>query len=398
MFVNIPAGTTIAAIGVGWDHSLAVTSDGDGLGWGTDDFGQLGDGPGNPVVQTAIRSIVLPAGVKLKSVDGGIDHSAALTTDGRVLTFGYGGSGQLGNGTTPGVTDTPVFATLPPHTSVTALDVGEYHDLTVADVNLDPTVSITTPVDGGTYEAGSTVLADYACADAEGIASCVGDVADGAAINTATLGTHAFTVTATDTAGVETAQTVHYDVVDTTDPAVTITTPVDGATYALGQTVAADYACTDLFLASCVGPVADGAAIDTASVGAKTFTVTGTDTSGNTASKTVSYRVRAGTRLIAEPAILRLGPGLKLTLTFSAKLVRSHDGAPLAGRTVAFGSTALGCSAVTNANGVATCGGLISSVLSVLSLGYNAGYAGDVDHFPASARGPVVQVGALGIL
>ena len=45
--------------------------------------------------------------------------------------------------------------------------------------------------------------ADFSCADTggSGLASCVGTVADGQAINTATLGQKTFTVTATDAAG-----------------------------------------------------------------------------------------------------------------------------------------------------------------------------------------------------
>ena len=478
VFASIPSGVQIASIGVGWDQSLAVTTNGDGLAWGTDDLGQLGNGPPTPVVDTNIETITLPPGVKLKSVDGGIDHSVALTTDGRVLAFGYGGSGQMGNGTNFGVNDTPVFVTLAPHTTVSAVAAGEYHNLAVADLNTEPTVTIATPLAGGTYEGGSTVFADYACSDTEGLASCVGTVADGASIATATLGAHSFSVTATDTSGLQTTKTVsytvsdttnpsvtitspvdgavveygsapvaadyscsdlylatcvgtvadgqaidasslgsksfavtgtdssgnqttktvHYTVVDTTLPAVTITTPVDGATYSLGQVVNANYGCTDLLLASCTGTVPDGQPIDTASVGTKAFTVTGVDTSGNARTRTVHYIVRAGTRLVATPSVLQLGPGLKLTLTFSARLTRTYDGAPVAGRTITFGSTVFGCSAVTNANGVATCGGLISSVGSLLTLGYEASFGGDADNFGSSARAGIIQVGGLRIL
>jgi hypothetical protein len=79
-----------------------------------------------------------------------------------------------------------------------------------------------------------------------------------------------------------------------------VTAPADGATYTLGQTVPADYVCSDAgsgIAASggCSGPVADGASIDTASLGAKTFTVTATDQAGNTAQTPVGYTVVKGT-------------------------------------------------------------------------------------------------------
>jgi len=82
---------------------------------------------------------------------------------------------------------------------------------------------------------------------------------------------------------------------DTTAPAITLTTPAEGAVYLLGQTVHADYACQDedggSGLASCVGTVSNGSPIDTGSIGAKTFTVNAADNAGNTASVTHTYRV-----------------------------------------------------------------------------------------------------------
>ena len=44
-------------------------------------------------------------------------------------------------------------------------------------------------------------------------------------------------------------------------------------------------------IATCSGAVANGQAIDTAAIGAKSFTVTATDAVGNSATKTVSYQV-----------------------------------------------------------------------------------------------------------
>jgi hypothetical protein len=65
--------------------------------------------------------------------------------------------------------------------------------------------------------------------------------------------------------------------------------------YLLNEVVLADYACQDEAggsgLASCVGAVADGTQIDTATVGAKTFTVNAEDNAGNTATLTHNYSV-----------------------------------------------------------------------------------------------------------
>jgi alpha-tubulin suppressor-like RCC1 family protein len=82
--------------------------------------------------------------------------------------------------------------------------------------------------------------------------------------------------------------------VDKLAPAITIVAPT-ATIYAQGQAVAASYSCSDggSGLATCSGPVASGANIDTATPGAKTFSVTATDAVGNTSSGSVDYSVAA---------------------------------------------------------------------------------------------------------
>jgi hypothetical protein len=80
-------------------------------------------------------------------------------------------------------------------------------------------------------------------------------------------------------------------------PAASITIPVDGATFMLGQSIAASYGCVDGAggpgIATCAGAVADGAAIDTATVGVHTFMVTATSKDGQTGSAVSTYTVLA---------------------------------------------------------------------------------------------------------
>jgi hypothetical protein len=82
---------------------------------------------------------------------------------------------------------------------------------------------------------------------------------------------------------------------DGTAPTVDLRAPLDGAVYLLGQEVLADYDCADEALgsglASCAGDVADGAPLDTSSVGAKTFAVEASDAAGNVGSAASTYRV-----------------------------------------------------------------------------------------------------------
>jgi hypothetical protein len=81
---------------------------------------------------------------------------------------------------------------------------------------------------------------------------------------------------------------------DTTKPAVSITTPASGPVYAQGQVVNAAYSCSDggSGPATCSGPVANGAAIDTTN-GPHSFTVTAKDAAGNANTATVSYTAAA---------------------------------------------------------------------------------------------------------
>jgi hypothetical protein len=77
-----------------------------------------------------------------------------------------------------------------------------YHVVTAGNDTTPPQPSITTPPRGAVYQQGATIAADYACIDNEsGVATCHGDVADGNAIDTSTVGPHTFTVDATDLQG-----------------------------------------------------------------------------------------------------------------------------------------------------------------------------------------------------
>ena len=102
---------------------------------------------------------------------------------------------------------------------------------------------------------------------------------------------HTYTCAATSTGGRSTKSVTIKR--DATLPTATITVPANGATYTAGQVVAANYACSDARsgVAACAGPVATGAAIDTASAGNKSFTVNATDKAGNARSAIVAYKV-----------------------------------------------------------------------------------------------------------
>jgi hypothetical protein len=80
--------------------------------------------------------------------------------------------------------------------------------------------------------------------------------------------------------------------VDKQGPSISLATSA-APTFLLRQAVAASYGSNDSGsgTAACSGPVASGGALDTASVGTKTFTVNACDAVGNQASQSVTYTV-----------------------------------------------------------------------------------------------------------
>jgi hypothetical protein len=78
-----------------------------------------------------------------------------------------------------------------------------------------PKISISVPKNGTHYKKGSHVRASYRCTEGgvlSPIATCTGTVANGHRIDTSSLGTKSFTVTATDKQGNTTTKTVHYKI------------------------------------------------------------------------------------------------------------------------------------------------------------------------------------------
>lgn len=130
-------GSQVNSLAAGDDHTIAVCADGSAWAWGRGDCGQLGCGADirSSCVPLAVRVVsyttaaaIFCAPMAVKKTDGseqhevsqsppeatkviaaacGRDHSAVLTKDGRVWTFGSGLHGQLGLGTVGEMSWTP---------------------------------------------------------------------------------------------------------------------------------------------------------------------------------------------------------------------------------------------------------------------------------------------------
>jgi alpha-tubulin suppressor-like RCC1 family protein len=90
---------TVVALAPGRTHSLALCSDGTLAAWGSNGYGQLGNGSTTDrnVPVAVIRSGVL-SGKTVVALAAGDGHSLALCSDGTLAAWGANGYGQLGNG------------------------------------------------------------------------------------------------------------------------------------------------------------------------------------------------------------------------------------------------------------------------------------------------------------
>ena len=77
-------------------HSACITEDGDTYTWGTGEFGTLGHGDKMTLYYPQLVAGL--AGKKAKEVACGAFHSIVCTDDGRVYSFGSGIGGRLGHG------------------------------------------------------------------------------------------------------------------------------------------------------------------------------------------------------------------------------------------------------------------------------------------------------------
>jgi alpha-tubulin suppressor-like RCC1 family protein len=98
---------SIIAIAAGGYHSLALSSSGQLYAWGENNEGQLGNttnnGSSNPNQTPAVVAVPAGAGTIVR-IAGGIDFTLALTSSGRLYGFGDNSAGQLGVTTNSGTT------------------------------------------------------------------------------------------------------------------------------------------------------------------------------------------------------------------------------------------------------------------------------------------------------
>ena len=83
----------------GQQHSLVLTKDGEVWSWGLGVFGQLGLGDAREGLVPREIEFFSKENLKIRKICCGAHHSVALTTDGRIFTWGHGEYGQHGGAT-----------------------------------------------------------------------------------------------------------------------------------------------------------------------------------------------------------------------------------------------------------------------------------------------------------
>ena len=173
-----------------------------------------------------------------------------------------------------------------------------------------PTIAVTSPT-AGSYELGRQLPVSFSCVDASGIAGCTATltapgakpstVVSGQNVPLSAAGRYVLLVSTTDSAGNAGSTVVQFTVIDTVAPKIAVTSP-KAKTYRLGEKLPVNVTCTDAAgIAACkatlgrVGSksarVASGKAVKLSKSGRYVLRVSATDRSGDTATKTLYFKV-----------------------------------------------------------------------------------------------------------
>ena len=90
------SGVSRRPLAAGYRFTCALTDTGAAKCWGTNPYGQLGDG----TTQTRLTPVAVQGGLMFRQVTAGIDHACGLTGDGTAYCWGRNQAGQLGDATT----------------------------------------------------------------------------------------------------------------------------------------------------------------------------------------------------------------------------------------------------------------------------------------------------------
>jgi|ETNmetMinimDraft_14_1059893.scaffolds.fasta_scaffold15010_2 alpha-tubulin suppressor-like RCC1 family protein len=125
------SGRTAVGISAGSKHTCAILDDGSVSCWGSNQFGQIGD--------DSVTDRLLPVSIDLNgnksatSITSGAFHTCAILDDGSVSCWGHSAKGQLGYGDTEFRRAPTPTMSLGTSRSAIALSLGTYHTCALLD-------------------------------------------------------------------------------------------------------------------------------------------------------------------------------------------------------------------------------------------------------------------------
>ncbi|MDB3870679.1 hypothetical protein N9318_00005, partial [Euryarchaeota archaeon] len=132
--VNLPSGRTVTNLSLGEYFSCAILDDYSMYCWGSNNYGQLGDGTTNDSSNPV--AVALPSGRTARSSSGGNMHNCAILDNGLIYCWGANNYGQLGDGSNTNSFTTPVAVSLPSGLTAKSISAGYYHNCAILDNNL----------------------------------------------------------------------------------------------------------------------------------------------------------------------------------------------------------------------------------------------------------------------
>ncbi len=90
--------TTFKEISAGYSHSIAIDKDGYLWSWGSASSGKLGNNNTSTTVKVPTKVPNMPSNIKFTKISAGYDHNLAIDTNGNIWSWGANTKGQLGRG------------------------------------------------------------------------------------------------------------------------------------------------------------------------------------------------------------------------------------------------------------------------------------------------------------
>ena len=134
--IDLGTGRTAVAVSAGQSHTCAILDNGDVKCWGSDSLGQLGDGGTNTdIYAPSSTAIDLGTGRTAVAVSAGHYHTCVILDNGDLKCWGWDNDGQLGDGGSNTGTNAPSSTAIDLGTGRTAVAVsaGEEHTCVILD-------------------------------------------------------------------------------------------------------------------------------------------------------------------------------------------------------------------------------------------------------------------------